>query len=193
MANSADIVKAILARGVATGAELQRELEVSQPTLSRVIARLGKQIVRIGSTRNARYALRRELPQIGSSWPMFAINEEGQALLLGRLHALARAQYWFAATASQHSELSDGLPFFLQDLWPQGFIGRTVSKRFPELGLPERITAWNDSHALMYLPRRGEDCVGNLVAGDESLQRYLRMSDESGRIALTARGIRYPE
>src|ERR1700676_232533 len=101
MADPADIVKAILARGVATGAELRRGLKVSQPTLSRVIARLGEQIVRIGSTRNARYALRRELPQIGSSWPIFEINEEGQASLLGRVHALARDQYWFAAATPQ--------------------------------------------------------------------------------------------
>jgi len=174
MADPADIVKAILARGVATGAELRRGLKVSQPTLSRVIARLGEQIVRIGSTRNARYALRRELPQIGSSWPIFEINEEGQASLLGRVHALARDQYWFAATAPRHSELSDGLPFFLQDLWPQGFIGRTVSKRYPELGLPERINDWNDSHVLTYLSQRGDDSIGNLLIGDESLRRYLK-------------------
>jgi hypothetical protein len=174
MADPRDLVKAILARGIATGAELQRELKVSQPTLSRVIARLGEQIVRIGSNRNARYALRRELPQIGSSLPIFEINEEGQASLLGRLDALARDQYWFAATVPQHRELSDGLPYFLQDLWPQGFIGRTVSKRFPELGLPERINDWNDSHVLMYLSQRGDDSIGNILIGDESLRRYLK-------------------
>jgi HipA-like C-terminal domain len=174
MADQADVVKALLARGIATGAELQGELKVSQPTLSRVIRRLGEQIVRIGSTKNARYALRRELPQIGSSWPIFQINEEGQASPLGRLHALARDQYWFAATVPEHSELSDGLPFFLQDLWPQGFIGRTVSKRFPELGLPERITDWNDGHVLTYLSQRGDDPIGNLLIGDESLRRYLK-------------------
>jgi hypothetical protein len=174
MADPADLVKAHLAHGFATGAELQRELKMSQPTLSRVIARLGEQIVRIGSGRSTRYALRRELPHIGSSWPIFVISEAGQASLLGRLHALSRHQYWFAATAPPHSELSDGLPFFLQDLWPQGFIGRTLSKRFPELGLPERISDWNDSHVLTYLSQRGDDPIGNIVVGDESLQRYLK-------------------
>jgi hypothetical protein len=175
MTDPGDMIKAILARGIATGAELQRELKVSQPTLSRIITRLGEQIVRIGSTRSTRYALRRELPHIGSSWPVFDINEEGQASLLGRLHALARDQYWFAATAPPQSELSDGLPFFLQDLWPQGFIGRTVSKRFPELGLPERIDDWNDGHVLTYLSQRGDDSIGNLLIGDESLRRYLKL------------------
>jgi hypothetical protein len=193
MADPGDIVKAILARGVATGAELQRELKVSQPTLSRVITRLGEQIVRIGSNRNARYALRRELPQIGSSWPVFAINEEGQASLLGRLHALARDQYWFAATVLLQSELSDGLPFFLQDLWPQGFIGRTVSKRFPELGLPDRINDWNDSHVLVYLSQRGDDSIGNILIGDESLRRYLKQFQATpSYIDLRDRDHQYP-
>lgn len=86
---------------------------------------------------------------------------------------MARDQYWFSAAAAQ-SYVSDGLPYFLQDLWPQGFIGRTVPRRFPELALPERITDWNDNHVLTYLSQRGEDCIGNLVVGDESLRRYLR-------------------
>lgn len=87
---------------------------------------------------------------------------------------MARDQYWFSAVAAAHSHLSDGLPYFLQDMWPQGFIGRTVPRRFPELALPERLTDWNDSHVLTYLSQRGEDCIGNLIVGDESLRRYLR-------------------
>jgi hypothetical protein len=193
MADPTDLVKALLARGIATGAELQRELKVSQPTLSRVLARLGEQIVRIGSSRSARYALRRELPHIGSSWPIFVIGEEGQASLLGRLHGLARDQYWFAATAPRQSELSDGLPFFLQDLWPQGFFGRTLSKRFPELGLPDRIGDWNDSHVLTYLSQRGDDSIGNILIGDESLQRYLKQFQATPTcIALRERENQYP-
>ncbi len=188
-----DTIQTLLSLGVTTRAELQGELRVSQPTLSRAIRQLGERVIRVGGGRSARYGLRRELPNIGSSWPVFVIDSRGAPTLHGQLTALARDQYWFNATTARDSMLSDGLPFFLQDLWPQGFIGRTAPKRFPELGLPERITDWNDSHALMYLTRRGEDCVGNLVAGDESLQRYLRMADESGRIALTARGKHYPE
>jgi HipA-like C-terminal domain len=169
----ADLVQTSLARGLASSAELQRELNVSQPTLSRVMAQLGDQVVRIGGGRSTRYGLRRELAQIGSSWPVFQVNELGQPALQGRLEALARDQYWFAATADQYSQVTGGLPYFLQDLWPQGFIGRTVPKRFPELGLPPRITDWKDGHALTYLTRRGEDPVGQLFIGDESLQRYL--------------------
>jgi hypothetical protein len=67
-----------------------------------------------------------------------------------------------------------------------------VPRRYPELGLPERITDWHDGDVLTYLTRRGEDCVGNLLLGDESLQRYLG-AGEAAPIAPSARGGRYPE
>ncbi len=193
MAPSSDTVETLLSLGVATRAELQGGLGVSQPTLSRVIRQLGARVIRVGGGRSARYGLRRELPNIGSAWPVFAIDANGAPSVYGRLTALARDQYWLDATLTRDSLLTDGLPFFLQDLWPQGFIGRTAPRKFPELGLPDRITDWNDGHVLTYLTRRGEDCVGNLVVGDESLQRYLRIADHPERIAPTARDKRYPE
>jgi HipA-like C-terminal domain len=163
--------------GVKSGVDLQRELGASQPTMSRAITGLGTQIRRIGNGRSTRYGLPRALPNIGSSWPVFSVSERGRPNSIGRLHALARDQYWFDASHAPYNKVSDGLPIFLQDLRPQGFIGRTAPKRFPELDLPVRITDWNDDHVLIYLAKRGEDCVGNLLLGDEALQRYLMLID----------------
>lgn len=194
MAQLEDGIRDQLARGVASRAELQRELKASQPSLSRAIGNLGDQLARIGRGRTTRYGLRREIAQIGSSWPVFTIDAEGRPHSLGKLEALVRDQYWFAATAPAHSQLSDGLPFFLQDLWPQGFIGRTVSRRFPELGLPERVTDWDESHVLTYLIRRGEDSIGNLLVGDESLGRFFEQSqDPRIHIDSDKRSAQYPQ
>jgi hypothetical protein len=169
-----DVVRFLTRRGVSSSATLQAALNAGQATLSRALALLGDQIVRIGAGRSTRYGVRRDLAQIGSSWPMFRIDADGQPKLLGRLHALANNQYWFDAPLGVYPRLSDGLPFYLQDLIPQGFLGRTVPHRFPELGLPERVTDWNDDHVLIFLGRRGEDCIGDLLFGDESLQRFLK-------------------
>ncbi|HEY6927512.1 MAG TPA: type II toxin-antitoxin system HipA family toxin YjjJ [Steroidobacteraceae bacterium] len=170
-----DSLQTLLSRGVTSSAQLQRQLEVSQPTLSRTIRQLGERVVRIGGGRSARYGLSRALPGAGASWPVFVVDQEGTLAPCGELFALAQEQYWFeAAGAGRRSLLSDGLPYFLQDLRPQGFIGRAIPKRFPELELPQKIADWSDAHALTYLSRRGEDCVGNLFLGDESLQRYLQ-------------------
>ncbi len=137
---------------------------------------MGDAIVRIGQRRAARYGLALEIPGIGSTWPVFTVSETGEPALLGRLTALYQDQYWFDARQANRSAVTDGLPFFLQDLRPQGFIGRTVPKRYPELGLPERINDWKDSDVLTYLVRRGDDGIGNILVGDESLQRFLKQA-----------------
>ena len=186
-------VPTLLSGGVTTGTQLQRALGVSQPTFSRIVRELGEDIVRIGGGRNARYGLRRTLPAVGSSWPVLVVNQQGVPTPCGQLNALARNQYWFQGAVARDHELSDGLPFFLQDLWPQGFIGRTLPKRFPELALPERVTDWNEEQVLRYLTQRGEDCVGNFLVGEESLQRYLKSTgDESTWLALEHRARDYP-
>lgn len=135
---------------------------------------MGDAIVRIGQRRAARYGLPLDIPGIGSTWPVFAVSETGEPELLGRLTSLYRDQYWFDANQKDRSEVTDGLPFFLQDLRPQGFIGRTIPRRHPELGLPERITDWKDPDVLTYLVRRGDDGIGNILVGDESLQRFFK-------------------
>ena len=176
MAELPDSIAKVLARGVATSAEIQRALGLSQPSVSRALAAMGDAIVRIGQRRAARYGLPLDIPGIGSTWPVFAVSETGEPEMLGRLTSLYRDQYWFDAKQKDRSEVTDGLPFFLQDLRPQGFIGRTVPKRYPELGLPERITDWKDSDVLTYLVRRGDDGIGNILVGDESLQRFLKQA-----------------
>ena len=65
--------------------------------------------------------------------------------------------------------VTDGLPYFLQDQRPAGFLGRGVPQRFPELALPQRVTDWSDDHYLRYLTQRGSDSVSDLVLGDAAL------------------------
>jgi hypothetical protein len=127
-------------------------------------------------------------------WPLIQIDTHGVPRMLGRIHARARDQFWLDAPIGNYSQLSDGLPFFLQDLIPQGFIGRTVPNRFPELGLPERVADWNDDHVLAYLCQRGEDCIGDLILGEESLQRFLSRCDSApASIEVAERAHEYPK
>jgi hypothetical protein len=55
----------------------------------------------------------------------------------------------------------------------QGYIGRGFPVRCPELRLPGRIRDWSEEDHLIALAMRGEDCVGNLIIGEESLNRFL--------------------
>jgi hypothetical protein len=57
---------------------------------------------------------------------------------------------------------------------PDGFVGRAfVHRTATELGLPIRLSDWNDEDVLIAMARRGEECMGDLLVGDESLERYL--------------------
>jgi hypothetical protein len=69
---------------------------------------------------------------------------------------------------------SDGLPWWLLDMRPQGYLGRAYAARHgAELALPERLTDWTDSHALRALIAHGHDVTGNLLLGDIARDRFL--------------------
>lgn len=175
---TAEGLSTILATGASTTAVLVEALGISQPTLSRLINPLirASRVLKIGSTRGARYALRREVRDAGSAWPLFRIDAAGTSHRVGTLYALAADQYYFAAEAKvafRPSELTHGLPYFLQDQRPGGFLGRGVPARYPELQLPQRTIDWTDDHYLLYLTRHGGESLSDLILGEAALTEYL--------------------
>ena len=56
--------------GPLTAAALGQALDVSQPTISRLLASAGERIVRIGRARATRYALSRVIARAGTRWPL---------------------------------------------------------------------------------------------------------------------------
>jgi hypothetical protein len=152
-------------------------------------------IVRLGTTRGARYGLLRSIGNIGSQWHLRRIDVKGNVQLMGQLHALAAGQYWFCPATGVHlasPEVTEGIPYFLQDQRPAGFLGRAVPAKYPELGLPQRVVDWTDDHHLQYLTRRGSDTVGDLILGDESFDRYVELQKHRMPIAPNARAHEFP-
>src|SRR5476651_1255301 len=145
--------------GPASAAELMQSLTVSQTTVSRALRELERQqrVVRIGSTRGARYALRRPTASIGTQWPIYRIDDAGTPQELGALCAIERNAYYVTSGPERIHGLFETLPYYLQDARPAGFLGRAVPAAYPELGLPARVTDWTDEHFLVYLAQRGAD------------------------------------
>lgn len=165
---------ALVASGVRTAYELQQLLGVSQPTLSRLVARLGGQVLTLGKSRATRYARPRSVRDLGSEFPVFRIDETGDAHQIGVLFAIANEQFWWGP-ASGEPGLFKSLPWFIADMRPDGFVGRAfVQRQQQDLNLPARIQDWSEDHVLIALVRRGEDCIGNLIIGAESLERYFQ-------------------
>ncbi len=172
MASLDQLLSVLRLRRQASGKELAAELDISQPTLSRLVAAAGDRVCRMGRARATRYALTRTVSTLGTQVPIRQVDETGTIRPFGVLHLLAEGHHWLERDDGR-GERFEGLPPFAWDMSPQGFIGRRFPALYPELGLPPRITDWNDDHRLIALARRGEDCVGNWIIGDESFSRFL--------------------
>ncbi|MFP4607229.1 MAG: HipA domain-containing protein [Thiohalospira sp.] len=63
----------------------------------------------------------------------------------------------------------DDLPFFLQDLRPQGFLGRQFARSVA--GLPDNPERWSTSDIGTYLLDHAVDLPGDLLLGEAALER----------------------
>ena len=173
----------IRARGPVSATELAAALRVNRTTIARTLPNFGEELVTLGATRSTRYLLRRGIRNIGSRWPVFRIGEDGRASEWAELEALHERSWrvnWagappdWAGIFTEENGLWSGLPFFLGDLRPQGFLGRLIATRISRLLLlPEDPRRWSDDDVLVYLQSAGEDLPGNLVLGEDALRRAL--------------------
>jgi hypothetical protein len=166
-------LRAILRQQPTDGAALCRALQISQPTLSRLWKSAGADIIRFGAARSSQYGMLRNVADLGSLIPIFRIDEQGAIAAFGELRVLQNDSYVFIPENGGAPQVTEGLPFFLQDLRPQGFLGRLVPQRHVDLQLPARIVDWSDDHVLAYLAKRGEDVPGDLLVGNMSYRRLL--------------------
>ena len=68
----------------------------------------------------------------------------------------------------------EGLPWWLSDMRPQGFLGRAYAHQHASgLGLPPDVRHWSDTDALRALLANGGDAVGNLLLGDLARDRFV--------------------
>ncbi len=196
-----DIERVLQAHGVSSARELKAALGISQPTLSRRIAAVGSAILRIGRGRASRYALARDVARAGNRWPLYRIDAQGQAQTLGELCALHGDGYHLDAArplpALLHGDfatgLFPGLPWFLDDVRPQGFLGRLYARRVAAaIGAPEDLARWQPDDVLLALLRDGADRPGDLLIGEAALQTALQSALVAPDITLAARVQHYP-
>jgi len=184
----------ILRLGPRSTLELAQSLGTSEPTVLRTLRALERdqRVLRMGKTKGTRYALRRNVGAIGFRWPLFRIDERGAVHELGMLEALERDSYHVSAGPARMQQVFEGMPYFLQDGRPAGFVGRAVPGAFPELNLPARVVDWTDEHVLVYLTQRAPDLPGALIVGAESMDRYLAGLQTAPLVMRDARASEYP-
>ena len=189
---SADILQALRRQGGAlSSAELQALLRVSQPTVSRALAPLiqAGEVQKVGAARKQRYVLPRTVRDVGRSVPVMRINAQGQPSPFGRMVPLVGAGAKGAVWVDEEDGLSkrfDGLPWFLDDMRPQGFMGRTFANTHPALQLGNDPRFWSDDDVLRALALCGDDLPGNLVVGEAAFARFHTLPQRASRVASIA-------
>lgn len=180
MAGPADLIAVLRLRPGIPAAALAATLEISPSRLSRLVAQAGEAVVRLGRARATRYALARTIHGVGLAAPIYEVGADGTPHEAGRLSFVQPDAFWL--TYGGEEAPREYLPTFLKECGPSGFLGRHFSARHPELGLPARLESWRSDDHVRAIALRGEDAVGNLIVGTESLARFLRFEErEVGR------------
>jgi hypothetical protein len=192
--SAANLMDLLRERGRMPAREVLSSLGISQPSLSRLTRAAGDRVLQIGRARATRYALAREVRTFGHAWPVYRIDGEGKARLAGTLRALHPEGWWFETLDQDLAGLSPGdVPWFLDELRPSGFLGVAFARRHARtLGLTDDQQAWNADGVLTALLTHGDDLPGDLVVGDDALDRVQRASLETpSAIAEIRRPVEY--
>lgn len=164
---------ALRAAGAATRAELQATVGVSQATMSRALAPLlqSGEVHKVGRGPAQAYVMPRQVAGVGTPLAVVKVSASGQTSLFATLTPVSGGRFWLAEEDGP-AALLGGLPWFLADMRPQGFIGRTFAHVHPELGLAANPDHWSDDDLLKALANAGEDLPGNLIVGATSFARF---------------------
>lgn len=191
------------AAGPLSANELAKRVRVSRPTVQRAIKELGSDLVKLGITRNTRYALRRLVTGKTGEFGVYRMDLQGRQAIewanLAALHGGWHLEWSSAGLKPEWAEavhdrngFCEGMPFFLTDLRPQGYLGRAAVHQLPDGNdFPSDIRRWSDDHVIAYLARFGDDLPGNLVLGETACS--LAMAGGGGRsITYHDREAQYP-
>lgn len=166
---------------------LADRLGVSRPTLARAVRALGDQVVSRGQARRTAYAARRQVRGSTKPLPLFRIDEVGvshQAAVLYPLHGGGFAmEFNEPAPWPLQEQMVDGwfdsLPYFLDDMRPQGFLGRHFARNHADLlQVSADPSVWSEDDVVYALSLLGSDAPGNYVLGEPAMRLALELARE---------------
>lgn len=165
-------VRKLLSGGACTSNAVGASLGISQPTVSRVLRSMGIEIIKISIQGSIQYLLRDpRRAALGAS--VSRVTLQGRLQRLGELVPVWPEGFVLKADDGD-DRYSDGLPWWLFDMRPQGYLGRAYARHHAKrLLLPERLSDWSDSHVLQALQQHGDDLAGNLLIGEQAEQRFI--------------------
>lgn len=112
---------------------------------------------------------------------MMRVDAQGRVSPFANMVVLEGGAFW-VDEADGVSARHDGLPWFLHDMRPQGFMGRTFAHAHPDLQLGSDPRQWSDNDILRAMALYGDDLPGNLIVGEAALQRFYSLPARASRV-----------
>lgn len=167
--------------------ELLARLQVSRATLMRAVQALGPQVISRGQARRSAYAARRTVRGTLDSLPLFRVDEQG------RVHEVAtlmptypsgcaldcREPLAWPLDEDMKEGWFEGLPYPLEDMRPQGFLGRNFARHHAGmLQVSEDPRHWSEDDTLYALALLGSDQPGSYILGETALRHWLAQAGQ---------------
>lgn len=187
-----------LSLGPRTSKEIQASTNWSQGKVSRIV-RDREDIIQLPGRRPHQYALTK--PAFGATHvPIATVDTHGKNIPRGILNALQPEGYLLSGLSGASTLLAgesrdgrfDGLPYFMDDARPQGFLGKLIAQHLAEQS--DEFSAdpdlWPDELVGRYLLSNGDDLPGDFVFGFSMMNRlrrapHIHSREEYSKIAET--------
>ncbi|MBC7706290.1 MAG: HipA domain-containing protein [Rhodoferax sp.] len=168
----AEHLRALLAQGgTFTAQQLQAATGKSQPSISLALNKLGAEVCKLGAARSTRYALTQPILGLPAQQTLTWTAPDGHLQTFGSLHFLQGGQVYvrsqMGGTGKKDADwLSPPgqLPWFLQTLRPQGFLGRQLTRLRPDF--PADPDTWRPEQVLYMAVNHVGDPPGALHLGE---------------------------
>jgi HipA-like C-terminal domain len=160
------LIKTLLAQhGLLTSAELQSATGKSQATLSRALKQLLPQVQALGRGRRTVYGWTREIMGHAGQQPIYLTDENGYSSQWGRL-TFVEGERLHVQTPDINTTSQGDLPWFLEAMRPQGFLGRL---RGQSIGFADaNPDNWSLEQTLYAILAFEHDGPGALTLGQET-------------------------
>lgn len=186
-------IMSTLAAGPMSGAQLANRLGADTSTVNRQLKRLGSEVIRTGAGRSTLWYRPRPLPLLNGlqRLPIYRVDAMGRAEQIAYLHVVYPVNTYLVEYFRNGAEVEripaaewdyyESLPWWLTDMRPQGFLGRSFANQLRSAGLPvdSDPRLWSEDQVLAILASHPQDHVGNLLVGEQAYTRWLQAKPET--------------
>ncbi|WP_113907617.1 type II toxin-antitoxin system HipA family toxin YjjJ [Aliidiomarina celeris] len=192
MKKIAENILLTLRAGPMSATDIAASLRVNATTVSRQLNRLGERVIRAGAGRSTRWYLPRPLEATGGLYrlPVYRVDKARTVSKIAHLYSVFPAESYLVEYFRENKEQErsetvvewtyfESLPWWLTDMRPQGFLGRSFANQLRERG--ELVDAdprmWSEDEILSMLAKHPQEGIGNLLLGEEAYRQWLHLSE----------------